>query len=180
MLIPCFLVLGVGLIVIQSTLLQFLPAWFGRPDLVYILVAFIAYRFDWIRGLFIVFVLGWMMDVVSGMYLGTFPLQYFLVFVSLKILSENSPVKETAYQVPLVGISYFLVQMALYSVYSLTLPDTIPEWSWSKVIVKSLILVVATIPCFLLYNSLYEYIQKKRLSPRILRRRSGNRFRGQG
>jgi rod shape-determining protein MreD len=179
MLIPCFLPLGVLLIVIQSTLLQFFPAWFGRPDLVYILVAFIAYRFDWIRGLFIVFLLGWMMDVVSGMYLGTYPLQYFLVFVSLKILSENSPVKETAYQVPLVGISYFLVQMALYSVYSLTRPDTIPEWSWSKVIVISLILVVATIPCFLLYNSFFEYIQKKRLSPRV-RKRSGNRFRGQG
>ena len=180
MLIPCFLALGVLLIIIQSTLLQFLPAWFGRPDLVYILVAFTAYRFDWIRGLLLVFLLGWMMDVVSGMYLGTFPLQYFLVFVSLKILSENSPVKETAYQVPLVGISYFLVQMALYSIYSLTLPETIPEWSWGRVIVMSLLLVVATIPCFLLYNSFFEYIQKKRLSPRVLRRRSGNRFRGQG
>ena len=178
MLIPCFLALGVLLIVIQSTFLQFLPTWFGRPDLVYILVSFIAYRFDWFRGLFIVFLLGWMMDVVSGTYLGTFPLQYFLVFVSLKILSENSPMKETAYQVPLVGISYFLVQMALYSIYSLTLPDTIPEWSWAKVIVISLILVVATIPCFLLYNSFFEYIQKKRLSPRIFRKRSGNRFRG--
>jgi hypothetical protein len=87
--------------------------------------------------------------------------------------------KETAYQVPLVGISYFLVQMALYSIYSLTLPDTIPEWSWAKVVVISLILVVATIPSFLLYNIFFEYIQKKRLSPRIFRKRSGNRFRGQ-
>ena len=180
MLILCFLVLGVVLIVIQSTLLQFLPAWFGRPDLVYILVAFIAYRFDWISGLLLVFLLGWMMDVVSGMYLGTFPLQYFLVFVSLKILSENSPVKETAYQVPLVGISYFLVQMALYSIYSLTLPDTIPEWSWGMVIMMSLVLVVATIPCFLLYNSLFEYVRKRRLNPRISRKHSGNRFRRQG
>ena len=179
MVILCFQALGVLLIVIQSTLLQFLPAWFGRPDLIYILVSFIAYRFDWFRGLFLVIIFGWMMDVISGMYLGTFPLQYFLVFVSLKILSENSPMKETAYQVPLVGISYFLVQMALYSIYSLTLPDAIPEWSWGRVVLISGILTMATIPCFLLYNSLYEFLQKKRLSPKIMRRQSGNRFRRQ-
>ena len=180
MLILCFLALGVLLIVIQSTLLQFLPAWFGRPDLIYILVAFIAYRFDWFRGLFLVIFFGWIMDVVSGVYLGTFPLQYFLVFISLKILSENSPMKETAYQVPLVGISYFLVQMALYSIYSLTMPDTIPEWSWGRVVLIATILIMATIPCFLLYNSLFEYLRKKRLSPRIMRKQNGNRFRGRG
>ncbi len=177
MLFPIFLALGVLLIVIQTTILQFLPLWFGRPDLVYILVAFIAYRFDWIRGFFLIFLLGWMMDVVSGMYLGTYPLQYFLVFSCLKILSENSPVKETAYQIPFVGISYFLVQMALYSIYSLTLPDSIPEWSWGKVLVETALLVIATIPCFLLYNVLYNYCRRKRLSPRIMRKRSGNRFR---
>ena len=180
MLILCFLALGVMLIVIQSTLLQFLPAWFGRPDLIYILVAFIAYRFDWFRGLFLVIFFGWIMDVVSGVYLGTFPLQYFLVFISLKILSENSPMKETAYQVPLVGISYFLVQMALYSIYSLTMPDTIPEWSWGRVVLIATILIMATIPCFLLYNSLFEYLRKKRLSPRIMRKQTGNRFLGRG
>jgi len=176
MLVAAFLVLGILLIVMQTTFVQFFPSWLGRPDLVYILVAFIAYRFDWFRGFFLVFLLGWMMDVVSGIYLGTYPLQYFLVFVCLKILSENSPMKETAYQVPLVGISYFLVQMALYSIYSLTLPDTIPEWSWGRVIVVMIILVIATIPCFLLYNSFFEYVQNKRLNPRILRKKSGNRF----
>jgi rod shape-determining protein MreD len=177
MLIPCFLALGILLIVAQTTFMQFLPSL--RPDLIYILVAFIAYRFDWLRGFFLVFIFGWMMDVVSGMYLGTYPLQYFLVFVCLKILSQNSPIKETAFQIPLVGASYFLLQMALYSIYSLTQPDTIPEWSWSKILVISVILAVTTIPCFLLYNHIFEYLQKRRLSPRILRRRSGNRFRGQ-
>ncbi len=177
MLIPAFLALGLLLIVIQTTFLQFLPAWFGRPDLVYILVAFIAYRFDWFRGLFLVFFCGWMMDAVSGIYLGTYPLLYFLVFTSLKLLSENSPMKETAYQVPLVGISYFLVQMALYSVYSLTFPDTIPEWSWVRMIVTTIVLIVATIPCFLLYNSFFGYFSKKRLNPRILRKKPENRFR---
>jgi rod shape-determining protein MreD len=180
MLILCFLALGVLLIVIQSTLLHFLPAWFGRPDLIYILVAFIAYRFDWIRGLFLAIIFGWIMDVVSGSYLGTYPLQYFLVFVCLKMLSENSPMKESAYQVPLVGISYFLVQMALYSMYSFTMPDTIPEWSWAQSVLIAAILTMATIPCFLLYSSLFDYLRKKRLTPTIMRRQTGNRFRGRG
>ena len=61
-----FWLLGIGLIVAQTTLLQFLPAWVGRPDFVFILVAFCAYRFAWIPGIVVVFTLGWVMDVVAA------------------------------------------------------------------------------------------------------------------
>ncbi len=177
MLTSSFFVLGIFLIVIQTTLSQFLPTWLGRPDFVYILVAFFAYRFDWLRGLVLVYVLGWMLDVVSGLYLGTYILEYLLVFFSLKIVTENSPVKESAYQVPLVGISYFVVQMMFYFFYSIALPGTLPDWSWNRIVQETIILLVATVPCFFLYNSLFAFFQKRRLSQRLLRRRSGNQFR---
>ncbi len=177
MLTTFFFFLGMLLISIQATFFQFFPSWLGRPDLVYILVTFIAYRFDWFRGFFLVYTLGWMMDVVSGMYLGTYSIQFLFVFICLKVITRNSPVKETAYQVPLVGISYFLVQMGFYFFYSFAIPDTLPEWSWNRMVQETIILLVATVPCFLLYNSLYEYFLQRRLSQKILRRRSGNQFR---
>ncbi len=177
MLTPFFFSIAVFLIVLQSTFFQFFPAWLGRPDLVYILVVFIAYRFDWLRGFFLVYTIGWMMDVVSGIYLGTYSVQSLLVFFCLKMLTENSPVKETAYQVPLVGISYFLLQIGFYFFYSIALPETLPEWSWGRILQETIILFVATVPCFLLFNSFFEYFLKRRLSQKLLRRRSGNQFR---
>lgn len=178
MLILSFLVVGIALVVIQTSIVQFFPSWLESPDLIFILIAFIAYRFDWLRGLFFVICFSWIMDVVSGLYLGTYPLLYLFLFISLKLVKENSPVKEFAYQIPLVGIAFFAGYSCLYLFYSLALPGILPEWSWVKILQETFILIVATIPCFLLYNSLFERMSKHRfVPPRILRKRSGNYFR---
>lgn len=178
MLIFSFLLVGIALIVIQTSIFQFFPSWLGNPDLIFILIAFLAYRFDWVRGVFLVIVLSWIMDVVSGLYLGTYPLLYLFLFVTLKLFKENSLVREIVYQIPLVGIAFFVNYSLLYAFYSIALPEILPEWSWLKIGQQIVVLIVATIPCFLLYNSLFEYLSKRRfISPRILRKRSGNYFR---
>lgn len=178
MLIFSFFLAGITLVVIQTSIFQLLPSWLGSPDLLFILIAFTAYRFDWVRGLFLVLVFGWIMDVVSGLYLGTYPLLYLFLFISLKLFKENSPVKEVAYQIPLVGVAFLVEHSVLYAFYCLALPGILPDWSWGKILQEGLILVVATIPCFLLYNSLFERLSKRRFAtPRILRKRSGNYFR---
>jgi len=170
MLFFLFWVLGLVLIVLQTTLLQSLPAWLGRPDFVFILVTFVAYRFAWIPGIALVFSLGWILDVVAGIYLGLYPLMCLLTFVILKLLTNKSPVKESTYQIPLVGVSYFLAQMFLYLVYSLALPEDLPEWSWGLTLQRTALLVVASIPLFLLFSSLHEYVLKRRLRAKPLRR----------
>ena len=86
--------LGILLIVLETTLLQSFPAWIGRPDFVYILVAFTAYRFAWIPGLLLTFSLGWMMDALTGINLGVYPLECLAVFASLKALTTNNPLRE--------------------------------------------------------------------------------------
>lgn len=180
MLILSFLLVGITLVLTQTSIFQFFPPWLGNPDLLYILIAFLAYRFDWLRGLLLVILFSWIMDVVSGLYLGTYPLLYFFLFISLKIFKENSPVKEVAYQIPLVGIAFIVEYCCLYFIYSLVLPGILPEWSWLQILQQTFILIVATIPCFLLYNSLFEYMLKRHfhfVPPRILRKRSGNYFR---
>ena len=168
---------SVLLVVLQTTILQMIPAWLGAPDLVYILVCFIAYRFDWLRGLLLAFSCGWMMDVVAGSYPGLFVFEYLLIFGLLAVLTKNSPVKEAAYQVPLVGFGYFAVQFTLYSVLSLIDPESLPSWSWGRLIQETVIVMVATIPCFVLFNSCFEYLQRRRTVSRIVRRKTGNRFR---
>ena len=171
MLVFSFWLLGIALIVVQTTLLQSLPLWLGRPDFVFILVAFIAYRFAWIPGIALVFTLAWIMDVVVGIHLGFYPLMCLLTFTALKSLTNKSPIKESTYQIPLVGLSYFLIQMFLYFSYSLTLPEDLPEWSWGLTLQRTALLVAAAVPLFLLFSSLYDYLQKRRLRAKPHRRR---------
>jgi rod shape-determining protein MreD len=176
MLVFTFWTLGIALIVAQTTLLQFLPLWIGRPDFIFILVAFIAYRFAWIPGIIIVFSLGWIVDVVAGIYLGFYPLMCLLTFSGLKLLANKNPIKESTYQVPLVGMSYFLMQMLFYFVYSLVLPEVLPEWSWGLALQRTTLVVVSAIPLFLLFNSLYETIEKRRQRVKPPRRRPRRRM----
>ncbi len=172
-----FLLLALLLLAIQTTLFTLFPHWLGRPDLVFILLVFSVYKFSWFPGLLLAFLLGWLLDVASGMFPGTYPLLALLVFVVVKFLTQNSPVKETAYQIPLVGGSYFMVQSFCYLFFSLTRPDLLPSWSWSRVVQETFILLVASIPCFVLFNWLYEKSTKRRLVSRSMKRRSGNSFR---
>ncbi len=171
MLTLCFIALGILVIVFETTLIQSLPSWIGRPDFVFILVAFAAYRFAWLPGLVLTFILSWIIDSLTGITLGVYPLVCLTVFASLKALTTNNPLRESMYQIPLVGISFFLVQLVTYFLYSFTLPDFLPEWSWGRVFGETGILVVATIPCFLLLNAFCEYLERRKLQPRNLRRK---------
>lgn len=171
MLLFSFWLLGIALIVLQTTLLQSMPLWLGRPDFVFIFVAFTAYRFAWIPGIALVFSLSWIMDVLVGIHLGFYPLICLVTFTALKVLTNKSPIKESTYQIPLVGLSYFLVQIFLYFVYSVNLPDDLPEWSWSLTLQRTIILVVAALPLFMLLGNFYEYLQSRRLRTKPHRRR---------
>lgn len=177
MILSLFFVIGALLIVTQMTLFNVFPPWLVRPDFLYIFVAFAAYRFSWGGGLFYVYVLGWMVDVVSGIHLGIYPLQNILVFTALKMLTENSPLKESTYQVPLVAISYFLVQMGFYFLHSIMAPGMLPIWSWEKIFQDTVILFLATIPTFVLLNYFYELFGTRRVIHRVIRKGTTNEFR---
>lgn len=172
MLVISFWVLGIALIIVETTLLEYLPLWIARPDLVFVLVAFIAYRFAWIPGILLVFALSWVLDVVASIYLGLYPLVCLLTFTALKTLTNKTPVKESTYQIPLVGLSYFLSQIFFYFVNSILLPDMFPEWSWPGILQSTILVVLSAIPLFIVFNRLYEFIQKHRLRGKPPRRRS--------
>ena len=78
--------------------------------------------------------------------MGLYPLMCLFTLTGLKILTNKSPVKEATYQIPMVGMSYFLMQMFMYFIYSLTAPDLLPEWSWGITLQRTALVMVAAIP----------------------------------
>ncbi len=156
-----FMTIGIGLIVLQTTVIQSLPVNFGHPDVIYLLVAFAAYRFAWLPGILISFSVGWIFDVLVGVNLGIYPLECLLAYGCLKLLASNTPVKSPAYEIPMVGISYFLLKVLMFFLTSLSTPDVLPAWSWGAMVRETLLLVLAAIPVFLLLNALYEYLERR-------------------
>ena len=166
-----FLLVGVFICVMQTTALQMIPGTFTRPDLVFILVAFAAYKLPWLPGILLAFSMGWILDVLVGVNLGMYPLQLLLILVCLKLVSMNSPVKESAFQIPLVGLAYFLMQILVYLTSSVANQHGVSSWSWGGMVQETILLVLAAIPVFLLFNLLYEYIQDRVNRSRTARRR---------
>ncbi len=169
-----YLLLGVLLVVVQTSMLQLLPGNFARPDIIFLLVAFSAYKLPWIPGVFLSFSLGWMLDVLVAANLGYYPFIFLAVFVILKTITVNSPVKESAYQIPMVGVSYFLLQIGLYFFATISAAHAIPDWSWGQVVQDTLLLILAAIPFFLVFNSLYEHLQMRSARSRRLKNRTRN------
>ncbi|MCL7488050.1 MAG: hypothetical protein M8357_07760 [Desulfobulbaceae bacterium] len=172
-----FILIGLALIVIQTSVLMVNPVWVASPDLYYILVAYLAYRFDLLRSLIILFPLSWIMDVFSGVTIGTYPAICFGSFVLLKIIDVKIPVRESLYQVPLMGVSYLVVHKVVYTFFSFVNPDSIGPWSWPEIFVKILLLVLFAFPLFRFFEYMHQRLQKKFVPFKMLRVRSGNRFR---
>lgn len=174
-----FFFIGLFTLVFQASLIPFFPGWLGHPDFLFILVLFVAFKFDWIGGLILVFLFGWMTDVAACIQPGIFPLQDIIVFSAVKLLSQNTFLKHPGYQIPLVGICYLLMRAAFYFGCSFVMQETLLLWEWKGVLRETCILLVASIPLFLIFNALFEYFSTKRLAYRVVRRdkKGGNHFR---
>lgn len=174
-----FIVIGLLLIVLQSSVFMLNPVWVGAPDLYYILVAYLAYRFDLFRSLIILFPLSWIMDVFSGVVIGVYPVICFSAFVLLKVMDTKIPVRESIYQVPLVGVSYLVIHKVVHIFLSILMPEAAAPWSWPEMLVKVFLLVLFAFPLFRFFEFVNQRLQKKFVPFRMLRVRSGNRFRSE-
>jgi len=172
-----FILIGLLLIVLQTTVLTFNPVWVSSPDLYYILVAYLAYRFDLLRSLIIIFPLSWLMDVFSGVVIGVYPAICFGSFILLKLMDTKIPVRESFYQIPLTGICYLVVHRIVYTILSVFATDTISPWSWPEMFAKVFLLIICAFPLFRFFEFVNTRLQKNILPFKMLRVRSGNRFR---
>lgn len=178
LLIFCFLAIGILQLSLQTSLFMFLPPWLGKPDLLFVLVVFVAYRIDVFRAAILVFLLGLATDVYSGSLLGLYPGIYLLVFFFIKLATRYVSLNEAAYQVPLAAASYLFAASGVFILTCVFLSDNLPSWPWGGVLLQLLLLGILTIPLWAFYDLLLAWCTTERRGVRRLLQRSGggNRF----
>ncbi|MDR0476773.1 MAG: hypothetical protein LBH14_02370 [Desulfobulbaceae bacterium] len=124
-----FFLVAVITVVVQTTFLRGVPLAWGSPDLVFILVVFVAYRFAWLPGLLLVFCTAWMFEVTTSLRLGIYAIQCLVVFILLKTFTRNIPIRESFYQIPL-GVLAFVLSRLFSLFVSLVVGQGTEEQAW--------------------------------------------------
>jgi rod shape-determining protein MreD len=177
MLTLVFIILGSFLLVLQTSLFTVLPGWIGNPDLLFLLVVFLAARMANFQGFFLVLILGLLMDIFSGLTPGLFPLLYGALFLAIKFLSRQIIVDEPAHQPALAAISYLVCHSTIYLYLLAANQDIDITWSWHDILLAMLIQAVLALPLFQFFNYLLRTFSADRDRLWLPRRhKTGNRF----
>ncbi len=177
MLVSVFFFLGVFLLILQTTLFQVLPEWAGKPDLLFVLIVFLAIRMDMIKGAVLVLLFGLLMDIFSGIYLGLHPVIYLMLFFALNSVTKHLAINESVHHVPIVIISYLLACSGIYIFASILSPANDLVWSWGQLFLQIVILAIITAPFFKMYTWTLSLLEDRaKLSYPWRKPKSGNRF----
>ncbi len=177
MVVLTFIVAGMMLVIFQASINLIYPLEAANPDLYFILVAYLAYRLDLFRSMVILFPVSWMLDIVSGIFLGFYPLLCFGGYFLLKIVADQLPVRTSYYQVPFVGICYLLISWLLYILISFFSPDALAGGSWSKILVRALLVIFFTPPFFRFFDTVRNAVADHGTKRKLFKMRTGNRYR---
>ncbi|MEN8135051.1 MAG: rod shape-determining protein MreD [Thermodesulfobacteriota bacterium] len=176
MLITIFIILGAFLLIAQTTIFVRTPQWLGNPDLLFLLVLFMATKIDNYRGIILTMIFGLMMDTFSGFVPGLFPAVYLGLFVTIKYISRNVIIDEPTHQPPLAAACYLASSGAIYLYMTIFNPSTDIFWSWRDLLLQMCILAILSLPSFQLLGLLVSKIDTGKNRMFSLQRRSGNRF----
>ena len=176
MFITVFIILGAFLLVVQTTIFVRTPQWLGNPDLLFLLVLFMATKIDNYRGIILTMIFGLMMDTFSGFIPGLFPTVYLGLFVTIKYISRHVIIDEPTHQPPLAAACYLTSSGAIYLYMTIFNPSTDIFWSWRDLLLQMCILAVLSLPSFHLLDLLASKINSDRNPMFSSRTKSGNRF----
>jgi len=173
-----FIITGLILLTLQTTVLMPEPLWYGSPDLCFILTAYLAYRMNYLAGILIILPVSWFSDVFCGTVLGTYPIAYLSAFLLLKYISQHMPVRESLYQLPLIGAVYLIIHRLLYFGLGFIEPTPLSAWSWPVILIKALIMVLLAFPLLRFFDAIARRMERfTHHSGDLFHIRSGNRFR---
>lgn len=178
--ITLFFFLGILFLALQTTVFQTFPEWFGSPDLLLLLIVFLALHFKPGTGaaLTLLFAIG--LEVFSGYFLGLYAIAYLLVFSIIKWLSSHFAVKDMNQQPAIASLSFLFANAFVY-LSSLMLADANPNpWGWGTILQRVLIVTILSIPANLALLSLMTWCDKKRNSRSFFRQKKGNTYRARG
>ena len=176
MIVFSFFLLGTLLLTLQTTLLHLLPEWVGRPNLIFLLVVYLAVHMDLYKGAVLALLFGLIMDIFSGIFLGLHPVIYLLLFFSLKGLSRHLAIMEPLHQVPMVAVSYLFSTSGIFIFTTILAPENPLEWAWGTVLLELLILCVICIPCFHFFHGISQLLTTTQTKSFFSRSKTGNRF----
>ena len=179
MVVPIFILVGMVLIVIQTSANLIYPLETFNPDLFYLLIAYIAFRFDLFRGLLILFPVSWMLDIVSGIFLGYYPFLCFGGYFFLKIAARQLPITTSYYRLPFVALSYLLVSWLLYLIISVVAPEALADGSWRQLLIRALLIMILAPPFFRFFETINSVVSNpdRGTGSRVFRLKKGNRYR---
>ena len=177
MLTASFLITGLLLVVLQTTVFMITPLSMAAPDFYYILVAYLGYRMDILRGLAILLPVSCLLDVYSGTIIGMYPAICLSGFFLLKFLAIKMPVRKSLYQVPLIAVSYIVVCWLLHMALDVIQPDTLVRWSWPLMLLRAGLIILFSYPLFQFFELLNRCFRARISSFKLLRSRTGNTFR---
>jgi len=117
-----YIVLGMAVVVLRTTLLG-LPFFHNAVyDLLIPLVVFVRLRLPVKEGVFIVLFMGYVMDLVSGGQFGLYMTTYLWVFIGVKLISNYFSVQEN-FSLSVLLVVCVLFENLLFLVFSLGVGD---------------------------------------------------------
>lgn len=172
-----FLILGSFLLILQTSLFTLLPKWVGNPDLLFLVVIYMACKMDSYQGAILTLIFGLLMDIFSGIVPGLFPAVYLGLFVTIKILSKHFIIEESSHQPPLAVTCYLLSSGAIYLYTAFFSPDISLFWSWRDLLLQMFILGILSVPSYHVFSSLQNLVETGSYKTWFSHRsKTGNRF----
>ena len=170
-----FLFLGVLFLALQTTVFQAFPEWIGVPDLLFLLIVFLALHFKPGTGATLTLLLSLGLEVFSGYFLGLYAVAYLLVFSIIKWMSARFALKEVNQQPALAALAYLFVNAFVY-ISSLMLATVSPVWGWGSILQRVLIVSILAIPVNRWLFSMMSWCDKRPRGGAFFRQKKGNQY----
>lgn len=127
------------LIVLQSIISGMFFHGFLTLELALIIVIYAGFHFDLLKGMFLSFVAGLIVDSIGGFILGMSSVIYILIFLASFFISEFLDTEKTYVVTSFVFVCVFLKEALLLLLYSMALKTDLFSNGWMTVFAQSLI-----------------------------------------
>ncbi|MDP2106058.1 MAG: rod shape-determining protein MreD, partial [Desulfobulbaceae bacterium] len=141
-----FFLLGIFFLSLQTTVLQSLPQWVGVPDLLFLMIVFLALYFKPWPGAVLTVLFGIVMEVFSGYFLGLYAMAYLMIFFVVKGLAAHFALDALNHQPPLVALAYLVVNAFVYLSSLMLVDGSLYPWGWGIMLQRALIVNILVIP----------------------------------
>lgn len=152
-----FLLVGTLLVILQTTLLMPTPIWPFAPDFHFIFVVYMARRLPIFSSLVLVYLMGLMLDVLSGTILGMSSLLCFASFGLVRLFSERLVLRDLFCSIPLVSLAFFLLSGLVYVIFDFLNQGQLVPWDWWEMGIRTLMVAVFAWPLFRFLDVVYEH-----------------------